>query len=189
MTIDLLKNIFMERPKNERLLGLDVGQKTIGLALSNPDHTIATPLKTIKRTKFTKDMQALQEVIADYEIRGFIIGLPINMSGSEGRRAQSVRDFAAEMAHYMISSSCGLTTGSESQQEDPAIKLQDGGHGIWIALWDERLSTVSADNIVDNLVEKRKTKINAKASGLIDKLAAHHILQGALDFIQAADLN
>ncbi len=162
MTIDLLKNILHERPKGQRILGLDVGKKTIGLALSDPYHGIATPLQTINRTKFTKDMQALQGIAEDYEVKGFILGLPINMDGSEGRRAQSIRDFAAEMARSL--------------------------GNPWIALWDERLSTVSADNIVDNLVEKRKTKINAKASGLIDKLAAQHILQGALDFINATSL-
>ena len=162
MTIDLLKNIFLERPKDERLLGIDVGKKTLGLALSDPDHKIATPLRTIKRTKFTKDMQALGDLIKEYEIHGFILGYPVNMDGSEGRRAQSIRDFAAEMRNAL-------------------------GNDPWIALWDERLSTVSVENIVDNFVGKRKTKTNAKASGLIDKLAAQHILQGALDFIQATD--
>lgn len=157
MTIDLLKNIYKDCPKGQALLGLDVGKKTIGLALSNPTQTLATPLQTIKRTKFTQDMACLLAVINDYKVEGFIVGLPINMDGSEGRRAQSIRDFAIEMKNTL-------------------------GQDTWIALWDERLSTVSADNIVDNLVEKRKTKINAKASGLIDKLAAQTILQGALDF-------
>jgi len=158
MTIGLLKNIVSECPKGRALLGLDVGKKTIGLALADPTHSIATPLLTINRTKFTRDMIALKEVIDDYEVSGFVVGLPINMDGSEGRRAQSIRDFAAEMQNTL-------------------------GKDTWIALWDERLSTVSADNIVDNLVEKRKTKIKAKASGLIDKLAAQTILQGALDFM------
>lgn len=160
MKIDLLKNNAKKCPENVALLGLDVGKKTIGLALSDPGQSLATPLKTINRTKFTKDMQALSEVIKDYEVGGFIIGYPVNMDGSEGPRAQSVRDFAAEMVRFL-------------------------GEGTWVALWDERLSTVSADSVVDNLVEKRKTKIKAKSSGLIDKLAAQTILQGALDFIQA----
>lgn len=158
MTIDLLKNNKDNCPKGSALLGLDVGKKTIGLALSDPNHTIATPLLTINRTKFTKDMNSLLEVVKEYEVGGFIIGLPINMDGSEGRRAQSIRDFAIEMQRFM---------GGEE----------------FVAFWDERLSTVSADNIVDQLVEKRKTKTNAKASGLIDKLAAQVILQGALDFL------
>ena len=161
MTIDLLKNIVQDCPKGGALLGLDVGKKTIGLALGDPNHGIATPLDTIKRTKFTKDMNALQAVIKDYEIGGFVIGLPVNMDGSEGRRAQSIRDFAMEMERFL-------------------------GNDPWIALWDERLSTVSVEESVDNFVEKRKTKTNAKASGLIDKLAAQGILQGALDFIRNA---
>ena len=158
MTIDYLKNIADLCPKGEALLGLDVGKKTIGLALADPMHSIATPLHTINRTKFTKDMIALTDIAKEYEVGGYIIGLPVNMDGSEGRRAQSIKDFAAEMQRFI--------------GDDP-----------WIAFWDERLSTVSADNIVDNLVEKRKTKTNAKASGLIDKLAAQTILQGALDFM------
>ena len=158
MTIDLLKNIANECPKGRALLGLDVGKKTIGLALSDPSLAIATPLDTIKRTKFTKDMQALSKVIEDFEIGGFVVGLPVNMDGTEGRRAQSIRDFAIEMERTL-------------------------GDNPWIALWDERLSTISVEQSVDNLVEKRKTKANAKASGLIDKLAAQIILQGALDFI------
>lgn len=159
MTIGLLKNIADTCPTNKALLGLDVGKKTIGLALSDPGQSIATPLQTIKRTKFSKDMIFLQGVIEEYEIGGFVVGLPINMDGSEGRRAQSVRDFSIEMQNVL-------------------------GNDSWIALWDERLSTVSVEESVDNFVEKRKTKANAKASGLIDKLAAQVILQGALDFMK-----
>ena len=158
MTIGLLKNITDSCPKGRALLGLDVGKKTIGLALADPNHGIATPLQTINRTKFKHDMNALTEVIKEYEIGGFIIGLPVNMDGSEGRRAQSIRDFAIEMQRTF-------------------------GNDPWIALWDERLSTVSVEESVDNFVDKRKTKKNAKASGLIDKLAAQVILQGALDFL------
>lgn len=158
MTIDLLKNITDTCPKGVALLGLDVGKKTIGLALADPSHNIATPLLTINRTKFTRDMNALLETVADYEVGGFIVGLPVNMDGSEGRRAQSVRDFAIEMEKFL-------------------------GNDPWIAFWDERLSTVSVEESVDKFVSKRKTKINAKASGLIDKLAAQTILQGALDFL------
>ncbi|NCT40636.1 MAG: Holliday junction resolvase RuvX [Alphaproteobacteria bacterium] len=161
MTIDYLKNIVDICPKEEALLGLDVGKKTIGLALADPTHSIATPLLTINRTKFTKDMITLTQIAKEYEVGGYVIGLPVNMNGTEGRRAQSIKDFAAEMQRF-ISDELG----------EP-----------WIAFWDERLSTVSADNIVDTLVEKRKTKTNAKASGLIDKLAAQAILQGALDYL------
>ena len=158
MTINYLKNIANICPANEALLGLDVGKKTIGVALADPTHSLATPLLTINRTKFTKDMMVLAEIAKEYEVGGYVIGLPVNMDGSEGRRAQSIKDFASEMERFI-------------------------GNDPWIAFWDERLSTVSADNIVDKLVEKRKTKTNAKTSGLIDKLAAQTILQGALDFM------
>ena len=160
MTIGLLKNIIDDRPQDAALLGLDVGKKTIGLALSDPGQSIATPLETIKRTKFTADMNAVQVIAQKYEVGGYVIGLPVNMDGSEGRRAQSVRDFAIEM---------GKVVGAQ----------------IWIALWDERLSTVSVEESVDKFVDKRKIKANAKSSGLIDKLAAQVILQGALDYIRS----
>jgi putative Holliday junction resolvase len=165
-------------------LGLDVGKKTIGLALSNPAQTIATPLDTIKRTKFTRDMEALKAVIEEYEVGGFVLGYPVNMDSTEGPRTQSIRDFAIEMDKSLLSSSsCGLTAGSQKARQDAAIKLQHDGVGPWIALWDERLSTVSVEEFVDKNIDKRKTKTNAKTSGLIDKLAAQVILQGALDFL------
>ena len=159
MSIGLLKDVVEHCPKGVALLGLDVGKKTIGLALCDPDQNIATPLRTIKRTKFSKDMEELKVVIGEYEVGGFVLGYPVNMDGSEGPRAQSIRDFAIEMKSAM-------------------------GGEVWIALWDERLSTVSVESFVDKLVEKRKTKTKAKASGLIDKLAAQVILQGAVDYIQ-----
>lgn len=159
MSVGLLKDLLASCPKDVPLLGLDVGKKTIGLALSDPAQSLATPLKTLNRSKFSKDIEALKTVIAEYEIGGFVVGYPINMDGEEGPRAQSVRDFALEMEKVLSG--------------DP-----------WVALWDERLSTVSVEELVDNSVEKRKTKENAKASGLIDKLAAQIILQGALDYLQ-----
>jgi putative Holliday junction resolvase len=161
MKIGLLKDMVHTRPQGERLLGLDVGKKTIGVALSDPSHSIATPLQTIQRTKFSKDMEVLAKIVAEFEVKGFVLGYPLNMDGSVGPRCQSVRDFAAEMIRF------------------PAVV----GPHPWVAFWDERLSTVSADNLVDELVEKRKTRVNAKSSGLIDKLAARSILQGALEFI------
>ncbi|MEM7650785.1 MAG: Holliday junction resolvase RuvX [Pseudomonadota bacterium] len=158
MSIGLLKDLAKDCPKDVALLGLDVGKKTIGLALSDPSQSVATPLKTIKRTKFTADMESLKAVIDEFEIGGFVIGYPVNMDGSEGPRAQSIRDFAIEMEKAL-------------------------GGEPWIALWDERLSTVSVEEFVDKNIDKRKTKAEAKTSGLIDKLAAQVILQGALDFI------
>ncbi|MBX2833679.1 MAG: Holliday junction resolvase RuvX [Micavibrio sp.] len=162
MSVALLKDIAENCPKNRALLGLDVGKKTIGLALSTPDQSLATPLHTVNRTKFTKDMHAILDVVKEFEVGGFILGYPVNMDGSEGPRAQSIRDFATEMNRFL----------KEQGMVEP-----------FIAFWDERLSTVSVDSYVDKLVEKRKTKINAKSSGLVDKLAAQLILQGALGYL------
>lgn len=161
MTTGLLEDIYRNCPKKGRLLGLDVGKKTIGLALGDLEHGLATPLETIVRTKFSKDMNMLAEIVRAYDVSGFVLGYPINMDGSIGSRCQSVRDFAAEMCK--IEAVAGPTP--------------------WIALWDERLSTVSVESFVDSIVEKRKTRVNAKASGLTDKLAAQLILQGALDYM------
>jgi putative Holliday junction resolvase len=185
MTIGLLKNISGECPKNVALLGLDVGKKTIGLALSDPAQSLAVPLQTIKRTKFTADIAVLASIVAEYEVGGFVIGLPVNMDGSEGPRAQSIRDFAAEMANFFFCHPERVAEGSHVAEGDSSVVslLRNDNQETWIALWDERLSTVSVEGVVDNLVEKRKTKTNAKSSGLIDKLAAQVILQGALDFI------
>lgn len=158
-----LKTIYDRKPDKTRLLCLDVGKKTLGLALSDAGQSVATPLKTIKRTKFTQDIRRLEEVIKDYGTGGYVLGYPVNMDGSEGPRCESVRHFADEMANH------------------PDIFGKDP----WIAFWDERLSTVSAEGIIDDFVEKRKTRLNAKETGIIDALAAQQILQGALDFIQA----
>lgn len=159
MAIDYLKNIVESRPIGQSLIGLDVGKKTIGVAVCDSGHSIATPLLTVERTKFSRDVAAIEAVIRDYEIGGFVIGLPLNMDGSEGPRCQSVRDFSAEFA------------------------LRLGGDP-WIALWDERLSTASVENFVDEVVDIKKRR--AKERGILDKLAAQHILQGALDYISSS---
>jgi putative Holliday junction resolvase len=161
MSIDLLKNIASTAPENTALLGMDVGKKTIGLAVCDPAWMVATPLTTIKRTKFSHDVAALLPYIREYEVGGFVIGLPVNMDGSEGVRCQSIRDFAIEFSR----------------------RVEIVGENPWIALWDERLSTVSVEEFVDTSVEKRKIKAQSKSSGLIDKLAAQHILQGAIEYL------
>lgn len=142
-------------------MGLDIGKKTLGVAVSDNGLRLATPLCTVKRTKFTKDIAALKTIIDEYEIGGFVLGFPVNMDGSAGPSCERIRAFAQEMANH------------------PDIF----GPDPWIAFWDERLSTVSVEEFVDEFVEKRQTRVQAKDSGLIDKLAAQVILQGALDYI------
>jgi len=82
----------------KRLLGLDLGEKTIGLALSDTLLTAATPFKTLKRGKFTSDAAILVSMIAQHGVGGMIVGLPLNMDGSEGPSAQSARSFARNFA-------------------------------------------------------------------------------------------
>lgn len=149
-------------PEGKRLLALDLGTKTIGLALSSPDYSIATPLKTVHRKKFTRDIEELGEVVKDYEVGGYVLGLPLNMDGTEGPRCDAVRSFAHEMTNYP----------------------QFVGADPWIALWDERLSTVSVEDFLVETVDMSRTK----RKQVVDKLAAQHILQGALDFITSARL-
>lgn len=136
-------------------MGLDLGSKTIGVAVSDAAQSIATPVTTIERTKFSKDMEALGKLISEFDIGGYILGWPLNMDGSEGRRCDAVRSFADEMT------------------KRPKIF----GQNPFIALWDERLSTQAVDEFLDKTVNMhRKNRKN-----VIDKLAAQVILQGALD--------
>ena len=100
----------------QRLLGVDLGVKTIGLALSDLRLVIATPLETIKRIKFTPDVQKMQSLVATHSIGGIVMGLPLNMDGSEGPRSQATRAFVRNLA--------------------PLLPLP-------VLFWDERLSTVA----------------------------------------------
>jgi len=90
----------------QRLMGLDLGEKTIGLALSDTLLTVASPLKTLQRGKFTADAAVLGSLIAEHGIGGLVIGLPLNMDGSEGPSAQSARAFARNFAKL---SDCPVT--------------------------------------------------------------------------------
>ncbi|MDT3377501.1 Holliday junction resolvase RuvX [Labrys portucalensis] len=109
---DLAENL----PANQRLLGLDLGTKTIGLALSDVMLTIASPLETIRRTKFTADAEQLLALCARHEVGGLVLGYPLNMDGSKGPRAQASESFARNLQ-----------------------RLSD----LPVALWDERLSTAA----------------------------------------------
>ena len=85
-------------PRGVRLMGLDLGTKTIGLALSDVDRRIASPLETIRRTKFTADAEALLKLAAKHGVGALVIGLPLNMDGSEGPRVQATRAFSRNLA-------------------------------------------------------------------------------------------
>lgn len=152
MTILNLKELKAQLPHKKRLLGLDQGEKTIGVAVSDPVLGIATPLETLKRRKFTVDAARLAEIIKDYDVGGLVIGLPLNMDGTEGPRCQSVRHFAENLDGYF-----------------------DGA--LLIAFQDERLSTAAME---DFLIEEAGLS-RQRRKDIIDKLAAAQILQWALD--------
>jgi putative Holliday junction resolvase len=117
-----------------RLLGLDVGTKTIGMALSDVTHSIATPYETIRRTKFTEDVKLIFRAIEANGVGAVVIGLPINLDGSEGPRAQSTRAFARNLA---------------SRVDRP------------LAFWDERLSTAAVERhlIAADASRKRRAEV------------------------------
>lgn len=125
--------------ERRRLLGLDLGTKTIGLALSDVSATIATPMATLRRTKFGKDAAALADICAEHQVGALVLGLPINMNGTEGPRCQSVRQFAANLI----------------ERFRPEI-----------AFWDERLSTVAVEKgmIEADLSRKRRAELVDKAA-------------------------
>ena len=87
------ETLLLRLPRRARLMGVDLGSKTIGLAISDVERRIATPLETIRRTKFGKDAAHMLALAATYEIAAFIVGLPLNMDGSEGPRVQATRAF------------------------------------------------------------------------------------------------
>jgi putative Holliday junction resolvase len=141
--------------KGERLLGLDVGAKTVGLALSDRGLTVASPLETLRRGKLADDVAALSDLCQARTIGGLVVGLPVNMDGSEGPRCQSVRQFVANLA--------------------------ERGLDLPAAFWDERLSTAAVERLLiaeADMTRKRRGEV-------VDKMAAAYIMQGALDALAA----
>ncbi len=136
----------------QRLMGLDLGSKTIGLALGDSDHKIATPFDTIRRKKFGLDAAALADTITAENVGGLVMGLPLNMDGSEGPRVQATRAFLRNLANL---------------PDFPVVP---------VLLWDERLSTAAVER---TLLEADTSR--AKRAEVIDKMAAAFILQGAID--------
>ena len=130
-------------PHGRGILGLDLGTKTIGVAVSDRLWGSATPLETIRRSKFTADAARLSEIIALREIGGLVLGLPRNMDGTEGPRCQSTRAFARNLD-----------------------RLTD----LPITFWDERLSTVAAEKALleaDTTRKRRAEVIDHVAAGYI----------------------
>jgi putative holliday junction resolvase len=136
----------------ERLLGLDVGTKTIGMALSDTRLVIATPFDTIRRTRFRDDLVRIRQEVAKHGVGGIVVGLPLVLAGGEGPRAQGVRQFAKNLL---------------AQLDLP------------LTFWDERLSTAAVERgmIEADITRKRRAQIVDRAAaayilqGLLDRLA------------------
>ncbi|MEM7642464.1 MAG: Holliday junction resolvase RuvX [Pseudomonadota bacterium] len=130
-------------PRHGALMGLDLGTKTIGVAVSDVLRTVATPLRTIPRQKFTQDAMALEALISERSVAGVVLGLPLNMDGSEGPRLQATRAFARNWARRS---------------------------NLSIGFWDERLSTVAAERALleaDATRKRRSEVIDHVAAGYI----------------------
>ncbi len=135
-------------PDGGKLAGLDVGTRTIGLAVCDAGWSFAGPAETIRRTKFTDDLEQLLTFVTVQRIAGLVVGLPLNMDGSDSPRTQSTRAFARNL----------------------------GPLGLPVLLWDERWSTQAVERAMIAADVSR-----AKRADAVDKLAAAHILQGAID--------
>ena len=138
-----IKDLKKKQSEPSRLIGLDLGSKRIGVSICDERQSIATPFKTINKTNANELIAKLQDIITEYDIKGIIIGNPINMDGSLGRSAQSVNDV--------------------SNNIDQAIDVD-------VCLWDERLSTVGAFNLSSQLdvnVTKREKNIDQNAAAFI----------------------
>ena len=117
--------------RDARLLGLDVGTKTIGMALSDVTRSVATPFDTIRRTKFTADAKTIREVVEKNQVGALVIGFPLNLDGSEGPRAQSTRAFARNLAAHVM---------------------------VPMVFWDERLSTAAVERHLIEADASRKRR-------------------------------
>ena len=152
MICDTPEDFAQAIPQRQALVGLDLGTVTIGVAVCDAMLSVATPLETIKRKKFTLDANRLFEITAHRNIGGIVLGLPFNMDGSEGPRAQATRAFARNL-----------------------VRLTD----LPITFWDERLSTVAAERALleaDTSRKRRAEVIDHVAAGfilqgLLDRLA------------------
>ena len=153
MPIVSIQKIKTNCPPGSRLIGIDLGSKTIGLSLSDMGLMIASPYRTLKKGKFSKDAEILKKIITDENVSGLILGLPLNMDGEEGPRCQATRQFADNLLNV--------------------ARLETD-----IAFWDERLSTSAVNRMLVDQIDMTR----GRRAEVVDKLAATYILQGALDY-------
>ena len=143
---------FRDLPRGARLLGVDLGSKTIGLALTDVERRVATPFETVKRSKFAADAARLKAIAAEHGVAGLVVGLPLNMDGSEGPRAQSTRAFVRNL--------------------EAVVSLP-------VVLWDERLTTAAVTRTLieaDASRARRAALVDKMAAafllqGALDRLA------------------
>ena len=138
-----IKELKKKLSTRSRLIGLDLGSKRIGIGICDENHKIATPFKTIKKTNLDNFINQLKEIIEENNIKGIIVGNPVNMDGSLGKSSQSVKDTVINLEKFI---------------------------DIPFTLWDERLSTVGAFNISSQLdinVSKREKDIDKNAAAFI----------------------
>ena len=126
-----IEDLALTLQREARLLGLDVGSKTVGLALSDVTCSIATPYETLKRTKFTADAKTIAVIVEEMGVGGLVIGMPYNLDGSEGPRAQSTRAFARNLAAHV---------------------------DVPMAFWDERYSTAAVERHLIEADASRKRR-------------------------------
>ena len=138
-------------PPSAPLVGLDLGEKTMGVAVSDGARMVASPLSLIRKTKFTQDAGALFKLMESRHAVGMVVGLPVNMDGTEGPRCQSVRAFARNL-----------------------LRLNEN---LAIAFWDERMSTMAINRLLISEADLNR----ARRAEVVDKMAAAYILQGALE--------
>jgi putative holliday junction resolvase len=139
-------------PAKARLIGVDLGAKTIGLAISDVERRLASPLKTLPRGAFARDAEALTAIFAEFDIAGVVLGLPLDLSGRDSRRAQSTRAFARNLAKRT---------------------------GLPMVFWDERFSTavVTRSLIANDVSRARRAQVVDKMAaayilqGALDRLA------------------
>lgn len=131
-------------PQGETFMGLDIGSKTIGVAVSDRIHMIASPRETVSRTKLMRDVERLREIVKKDDIGGLVVGLPVSMDGTEGPRCQATRDITAEIVKAL---------------------------GLPATFWDERLSTSAVERVliddVDASRKRRSEVVDKMAAGWI----------------------
>lgn len=152
MAVCNLSDLNEQLKKGQCLLGLDPGRTVLGVALSDPERRVASPLLSLQRKKIADDAETLLKIIAERKVGGIIVGLPLNMDGSEGPAVQSARGFIRNLFKH------------------------PGMPDLPTVFWDERFSTAAVERFLlqEDMSRKRRDDV-------IDKMAAAYLLQGALD--------